>query len=342
MERLEAGSLFEQCRAWHDHHLRVYFGRRDLARALGTYTDGAIGIGTGRGEYAETPDLMRDVVVRDLESFPDPVDYELNNRVFYRITDEVVVCQACLTLRLDIDAHRMTLRDLRHTVTIRASGEGDWQICHIHVSFPTDMHGDEESYPLKEIEEISQVVDELIASRTSDLTTAYRKLEHMAIHDRLTGLYNRIRIDEKLEQEILRAHRYGSPFSLILIDIDNFKVINDRHGHLAGDRVLCGLADMLSGGVRETDLAGRWGGEEFIVILPETGQDSAFELADRLRRRFAEHRFQNDDGIEIPVTFSCGISQYQEGDSAASLFERADQALYLAKDRGRNRCAAAS
>jgi diguanylate cyclase (GGDEF)-like protein len=342
MKRLEEGKLFEKCREWHDHHLEVYFGRRNLEQSLATYEDHAIGIGTGRSEYGDAPALLRDVVVRDLESFPDPVEYEVNNRVFFQITDEVVVCQACLTLCLDVDAHRMTLRDLRHTVTIRKSSDGQWRICHIHVSFPTDMHGDEESYPLKEIEEISALVDEMIASRTSDLTTAYRKLEHMAIHDRLTGLFNRIRIDEKLKAELLRSDRYGGTFSVILIDIDGFKPINDRFGHLAGDHVLRELAGLIDRDVRETDLAGRWGGDEFIIVLPETGMESAYALAERIRRDFSERRFDATDGAEFPVTISCGIAEHRPGDTVVSLFERADQALYEAKKQGRNRSARAA
>lgn len=342
MKRLEEGRLFEQCRDWHDHHLEVYFGRRDLEQSLKTYEDHAIGIGTGRSEYGNTPALMKDVIVRDLESFPDPVEYEVLSREFFQITDDVVVCQACLTLCLDVDAHRMTLRDLRHTVTIRRSNDGVWRICHIHVSFPTDMHGDEESYPLKEIEEVSAVVDEMIASRTSDLTTAFRKLEHMAIHDRLTGLFNRIRIDEKLKAEILRSDRYGGTFSLVLIDIDGFKPINDRFGHLAGDHVLCELADLITTEVRDTDLAGRWGGDEFIIILPETRIDSAFVLAERIRRVFADRRFKATDGAEIPVTISCGVGEHRKGDTIDSMFERADQALYEAKKQGRNRSARAA
>jgi diguanylate cyclase (GGDEF)-like protein len=336
VEILTESTLLERCRQWHDHHLKVYFTERDLAKSLATYHPQAIGVGTGRGEFGHIPEAMREVVRRDLQGFPGSIDYAIRQRAFHCITDQVIACQALLDLSLEIDTHRMNLRDLRHTMVVCLDDELVPRICHIHVSFPTDVHGDEEPYPLKEIEEISSLVDELIANKTQDLMAAYRKLERMAIVDRLTGLYNRIRLDEKLQQEIIRANRYGSNIALCMLDIDDFKTINDSHGHLAGDQVLKTLGEILRDTMRDTDLAGRWGGEEFMLILPETSAEQAQAMAERIRETFEGCRFQVPDSEPVGMTVSCGIAAFETGDDVDSLFQRADRALYKAKHNGKN------
>lgn len=339
MEQLTQGPIFRRFCQAHDHHLRVYFSERDKLAALATYHHAAIGVGTGRGEWGNTPQAMRDVIHRDIDGYSDSIEYNLRDRQFIRVCDTAVVCQSLIDLSLQVDTHLMTLRDLRHTVVMVVEDDNsEPYIAHIHVSFPTDVHGDEEPYPLKEIEEITAVVDEMINDRTRDLMDAYRKLERMAIHDRLTGLYNRIRLDEKLNGEIKRANRYNTVISAVLIDIDNFKAVNDEYGHLAGDRVLVQLARQISESLRETDLAGRWGGEEFLIILPETDQNQAYQLAERLRMDFADNAVIIDDGTgqKLDLTISCGITQHRFGDSMESLFNRADKALFCAKRAGRN------
>jgi diguanylate cyclase (GGDEF)-like protein len=338
---LTEGALYQRCVDVHDHHLEVYFRQRDLDAALATYHAHAIGVGTGRGEWGGSAEAMREVIRRDIEGFSSPVEYVLRERVFHLVAEHVVICQCLLDLALHADAHRMTLRDLRHTVALVLEPTGEARIAHIHVSFPTDVHGDEEPYPLKEIQEITAVVDDLIANRTRDLTEAYRKLEFVAIHDRLTGLYNRIRLDEKLSQEIKRARRYGSLISVVLLDIDHFKDVNDRYGHLVGDQVLKRLGSVIAGSLRETDMGGRWGGEEFLLILPETRVEQAVQLAERVRQGFAAEVFEFD-GEQLSLTASCGVAQYCKDDDTEALFSRADRALYRAKHDGRNRTALAA
>ncbi|HRQ63460.1 MAG TPA: diguanylate cyclase [Xanthomonadaceae bacterium] len=333
---LTEGALYRRCVEAHDHHLDVYFKRRDLAAALSTYHVHAIGVGTGRGEWGASAEAMRDVVRRDIEGFSSPVEFTLRERIFHLVAERVVVCQCLLDLALHADAHCVTLRDLRHTLVMSFEPTGEARIAHIHVSFPTDVHGDEEPYPLKEIQEIATVVDDLIVNRTRDLTEAYRKLEFVAIHDRLTGLYNRICLDEKLSQEIKRARRYGSLISVVVLDIDSFKEVNDRHGHLVGDRVLQRLGTVIAQSLRETDVGGRWGGEEFMLILPETQVEQAVRLAERIRLGFASQVFAFD-GEDRVLTVSCGVAQYRQDDDIESLFSRADRALYRAKHGGRNR-----
>jgi diguanylate cyclase (GGDEF)-like protein len=160
-----------------------------------------------------------------------------------------------------------------------------------------------------------------------------RQLESLSVTDRLTGLYNRVRLDKVLEKEILRAHRSEQPFGVVLLDIDHFKQVNDQHGHQAGDSVLVEVAKLLSDGTRVTDVVGRWGGEEFLIICPHTDGAGVFRLAENLRQAMQQHRFD----IVGNKTASFGVASFVLGDTGRSIVARADAALYAAKAAGRNR-----
>lgn len=151
--------------------------------------------------------------------------------------------------------------------------------------------------------------------------------------DYLTGLYNRRRISELLEIEIRRATRYDTAFSVILTDVDHFKAVNDRLGHPAGDKVLTKIADVVRSSVRATDLVGRWGGEEFVVIVPETDIDGGFSLAEKIRTRLES----TDFGEIGHRTASFGVTAFADGDDIENIIARADAGLYAAKQGGRNR-----
>jgi diguanylate cyclase (GGDEF)-like protein len=154
--------------------------------------------------------------------------------------------------------------------------------------------------------------------------------------DPLTGLANRRRFDESLQRELSHSDRFGHPVSLVLVDIDHFKQVNDSHGHEAGDAVLRTISRMLADGVRTVDLCARFGGEELAILLPQTTAAGAFELADRLRRRIAGRPIKYNDA-EIAVTASFGVASYPDVVHARdALFQAADAALYGAKHDGRN------
>ena len=163
-------------------------------------------------------------------------------------------------------------------------------------------------------------------------------LERLAITDSLTGVYNRRHFFTIIENEILRAVRYKRPLSIIMIDIDHFKEVNDRFGHLVGDQVLAKIAGRVRGALRINDIMGRYGGEEFAILLPETcGEDSEL-VAERLRESVAERPFQTDQG-KLPITISLGVTCLGEDRdiSVERLLDEADKALYQAKNAGRNR-----
>lgn len=165
-----------------------------------------------------------------------------------------------------------------------------------------------------------------LQSRVSDL-------ERQATTDRLTGAWNRAHFERVVGVEIDRSNRYRQPVSLILLDVDHFKRINDGHGHAAGDAVLCDLARLAGDGIRSADLLFRWGGEEFAVLTPSTGYRGAVALAETLRRMVERHDFP----AVGTLTISLGIAEHAVGEDAAAWFGRADAALYDAKRGGRNR-----
>lgn len=157
--------------------------------------------------------------------------------------------------------------------------------------------------------------------------------------DSMTSLYNHRAFHQILRQEIQRTARYGKPVSILIADLDNFKQINDSHGHLVGDKVIKLVAEILRSSARETDYIARYGGEEFSIICTETGIDGAFKLAERLRQSIADSRLIHD-GVSIQVTVSIGIVSVENGEEITEeeLIHRADQALYCAKKRGKNTC----
>lgn len=177
-------------------------------------------------------------------------------------------------------------------------------------------------------------VTEVFNDMVTRLREGRAELERLSRTDGLTQLPNRRHLMETIEREIRRAKRNRRSFSLLMIDVDHFKRFNDTFGHLAGDEVLKRLADVLAGAIRTADYAGRFGGEEFTVLLPETPLDGAVEVAERIRGRVAEQQFGDGAGI----TISIGLGECPtDGDSLETIIECADAALYHAKETGRNR-----
>ncbi len=167
----------------------------------------------------------------------------------------------------------------------------------------------------------------------SELEAANSKLGVLASTDGLTGLWNHRTLRERLEIEFARNRRYGSPLSLIILDVDNFKSYNDTFGHPAGDAVLKGVSAILQNAMRQTDVVARYGGEEFAILMPETDAARALETSERLRNLISEH-----DLAERKITASFGISTISSSTMTTSeLVDEADRALYHAKARGRNR-----
>jgi diguanylate cyclase (GGDEF)-like protein len=171
----------------------------------------------------------------------------------------------------------------------------------------------------------------------------HEELERLSVTDRLTELYNHGYFQQRLEEELERASRFGRTLSLIMLDIDNFKQFNDRWGHPRGDTVLRAVSAVIRQNLREIDVAARYGGEEFIVVLPETDEAGALAVAERIRRSMAEHEFDTGEGVTVAhQTVSLGVATYPtHGGTAPRLVEAVDAAMYEAKRRGKNQVAVA-
>jgi len=169
-----------------------------------------------------------------------------------------------------------------------------------------------------------------------------KRLTELSITDALTGLFNKRWFTSKIASEMDHARRMDRPLSLIVLDVDDFKNFNDRYGHHQGDRVLSELGRVISRSVRSTDIACRYGGEEFSIILPGVDMENASVTADRLRRGTQSMQILSDHGKNVTVTVSLGVAQARTGEDADTLFVRADAALYQAKNKGKNQTVAAS
>lgn len=185
----------------------------------------------------------------------------------------------------------------------------------------------------RELMQLNQALEAKVQERTRELEQKNRELERLATFDQLTGLVNRAKLDEVLRTELIRSNRYGNSLGLIMLDIDYFKAVNDTHGHQVGDKVLRLFAEQLRHGVRDADVPGRWGGEEFLIICPESDQHGVVTLAQSLRERVQSHEVK---GVG-KKTASFGVTVFEKTDTITTIISRADKALYKAKEGGRNR-----
>lgn len=206
----------------------------------------------------------------------------------------------------------------RHEIRMRTlQGNTIW------VADTAHLHQDEDGH---------QVFDGVL----EDITRRHQleqELAHQAAHDELTGLYNRRWANSLMQNEIHRAERYGHRFAALMFDLDHFKAVNDTHGHATGDAVLTQVVRVVADHLRDTDLPGRWGGEEFLVLLPGTDDAGMRHLAEALRAEIEELEFP---GVGV-VTISIGCAGYRPGEGADAFLGRLDDALYAAKHAGRNR-----
>ena len=185
----------------------------------------------------------------------------------------------------------------------------------------------------------ARVVELVCASLATALANSidYRDATRQTLIDDLTRLYNVRYLYQTLEAELRRARRYGSAVSIVFMDLDGFKMVNDAYGHRAGSATLTEVAQVITGSVRESDFIARYGGDEFVLMLPETPAASGVQMAERVRLRIASHRFKGGAGANIHLTASFGVASFPEhATQAEKLIELADAAMYEAKQRNKN------
>jgi diguanylate cyclase (GGDEF)-like protein len=257
----------------------------------------------------------------------------------------------------EVELETLPFQEIAPTVGFYTYGEFFGQSNNLHllnsamvaVGMREGQHARRTTYPKKQWADvqISQVDDPYVNKHirvishlmhfinvvTSELEQVNSELELLSITDKLTQIYNRVKLDNVLNHEIDYANRYRTDFSVILIDIDHFKQVNDVHGHNTGDAVLIFMAQILKENIRNSDILGRWGGEEFLIILPQTTAKQAFDLAEKIRKTVESAKFP----VVNHKTISVGVTQYCSDDSVIELIERADRGLYDAKNTGRNK-----
>jgi diguanylate cyclase (GGDEF)-like protein len=171
---------------------------------------------------------------------------------------------------------------------------------------------------------------------TKERIRMMEKLQKLAVTDGLTKLYNSRSFYSQLETEVDRFNRYKHPLALLLLDLDHFKDYNDTYGHLEGDKILVHFSQIIKSCLRANDTAYRYGGEEFTVILPETGGDEAGTVAQRIRAALEAERFSPVNGKKVKITISIGVTEYQPKEELSTFIQRADRAMYRSKQKGRN------
>jgi diguanylate cyclase (GGDEF)-like protein len=279
---------------------------------------------------------------------------------------------SCAVLATDLDGQVVPLagRSLSPALTTSAVAVGRWVLAHGREFATADLRRDERvsastggaviAVPLRcrgrsigalvmlerapaatepKLGSIGELLSQALEgpAMALDYALTFRRVEALSVTDDLTQLYNSRYLNQVLRREAKRASRSGRPLSLLFMDLDGFKSVNDTHGHLAGSRALVEAAAVIRGSARETDVAARFGGDEFAIILPDTGSEGAASVADRVRERIAAHPFLAGNGLNLRLTASIGVATLPDvAASAEELVRAADVAMYRIKEAGKN------
>lgn len=233
-------------------------------------------------------------------------------------------------LRVAVRKENPALRDALNRGVVMVTPQERREIANRHVSINVQTAVD--YGPLLNVAVLFSVFLVTSLAWALKLKKVNAQLRRASETDRLTGLLNRATLDRRFAEEIERAKRYGRAFSVVLLDVDHFKRVNDELGHLAGDRVLTACAALLRASTRGIDVVGRWGGEEFLILCPETAGGEALQVAERICAKTRAHGFD----VGRPQTFSAGAAEFRPDDDMDTLLQRADAALYQAKSAGRD------
>lgn len=243
---------------------------------------------------------------------------------------------------LDADVHAQmdgietSVRGASNLVDLKASIQERIDRIKIHFEQHRQVEEEHNAALQAQLKKVTSRLNSL-EGETGRLRTHLQEQQLQATMDGLTNLPNRLAYDARLEREVARWKRYKNPLSLLVLDVDRFKQINDTYGHKAGDKALKLIAHMLKQAVRETDYIARYGGEEFVAILADTPNNAAKKVAEKMRSAVEAADFHHNK-LKVDITISVGISSFKESDTAEKVFLRADKALYHAKSLGRNRC----
>ena len=312
-------------------YVEAYMQRRDLSALTDMLHEDFCGFGTALDEsYANKAEGLA-IFKRDIETAPQALEITWHDKNLTMLDCDNALMRTRMDLATEIAGQAIKLNELRMLMSFHRDPAGI-RITAIHISFPSAVHGSDESYPLKELEERASVLRKMVTNETRTIQEAYQELSQLLNTDALTDLSSRRYLETQILHEWQRFQRFDRSFSLLLLDFDDFKAINDNYGHAAGDKTLQQAANAILAAVRDTDIAGRWGGDEILILMPECDLDQTVKIDARIRREF---RLQ--DWLVEPISFSAGAGQISRGESPQNLFLRIDKALYEAKRSGKGR-----
>ncbi len=312
--------------------LTTYLTDRDYEKTVAFFSKRINGFGTSKDEWGHDLAACTKLFERDIEVAPHPIGYRIESLHIAVPKRDIGLVTSTLSLDVQLRGQKVKLHDIRYTLVFTKE-RGRWLITHKHMSFPSRVNDSDEPYPVKELEERNESLARLVQKKTCHLEKALKEITKLATIDKLTSINNRYKIDDILSAEVEKAKETNRPFSVIMIDIDDFKRVNDTFGHHQGDVVLKEIALTLKEQMAEKDILGRWGGEEFLVVLKDQEKNDAIGLAERCRKALEYADFTGVDKL----TGSFGVAEYQQGESQNMIILRADQALYRAKQNGKNR-----
>lgn len=314
-----------------DQYINDYLTERDLAKTASLLAESFCGFGTGLAERSYSREEALALYAQDIESAPNPIQTHFHKKKFQLINPDHALVVAELDMETVILEQQVKFNNLRllmvmHRVATKV------EIVGMHLSFPTDVHQDDESFPLKELEERAHLLRKMVDQRTKSMKQAYDELTDLINRDRLTQLASRHCFEEALNSEQLRYQNFRRDYALMLMDIDDFKTINDRYGHLTGDEILKAVALTIRKIARKTDIVARWGGDEFVILMPETQLQAALEIGEAIRQAVQKGNYL----VAAEVTLSIGVSGSQADCEAQALFKIVDDAMFSAKKTGKN------
>ena len=318
-------------------YLEMYAGRDDRLTEMFS-TDFSGFAGGGNELVTDLAEWVR-ITRQDFAQVPEPIRIEILDLAFQDLADDVFVGTGFFHFHLPMAESFLSRKTVRLVLIFRREA-GGWKIVHSGISVPYGLVRAGEIYPLDALSERTRELEELVEERTRALEEANATLEALSNTDGLTGIANRRAFDCRLDQEWRRGQRTGSPLALLMLDLDNFKHFNDRYGHLAGDRCLQAVAQILAkSGRRADEIAARYGGEEFVVLLPETNCDEALGIARLIQKAVWTLALPHAGTLAGIVTVSIGVASAIPSPLrvAEDLVRMADAALYRAKHAGRDR-----
>ncbi len=312
-------------------YMEAYFDKRDFEETMNRFGYDIHGFGSSKDENAYTYEDCYRLYKRDVAQAPNKIDYEIDDLVIKTPNKSVAFISCEFSLETMIKNQRVRFNHLRYTLGM-VKKAGVWRIEHKHLSLPSTENEADEAYPIKELEARNEALKRMVDEKTEELKKALDKITVLANTDALSGLSNRHCINETLTNMLEKVNEQRDALSVMMIDIDNFKLVNDEHGHLKGDEVIKNVAEVLKSSLDKHFYLGRWGGDEFIVLMPKLSLNAAKAVGEDLRETLASEPMM-DIGI---ITVSIGLAKALENDTLITIISRADQALYKAKKEGKN------